>query len=173
MLDVADGAPLFAAGGVAGAEDVRRLRDQGATAAVAGTRFLLTDESQAHPDYKQRVLDAERTLQTMLFGVGWPLLHRVVPNAATDRWCARSDLGPGWVRAVGRLSGPLGRALPLGALGTMISLQRPAVPLFSPAVPLVGMPGNAVDRSALYAGDTIHRIHDIVPATEAVALLAR
>ncbi len=55
----------------------------------------------------------------------------------------------------------------------MISLQRVAVPLFSPAVPLVGMPGNTVDRSALYAGDTIHRIHDIVPATATVALLAR
>jgi uncharacterized membrane protein YadS len=30
-----------------------------------------------------------------------------------------------------------------------------------------------VDRSAIYAGETIHRIHHIVPAAEAVARLAR
>ena len=28
-----------------------------------------------------------RTIETQLFGLGWPMRHRVVPNAATDRWC--------------------------------------------------------------------------------------
>lgn len=172
VLEVAGDAPVFAAGGVAQAVDVQRLLDCGATAAVAGTRFLLTDESRAHPDYKQRVLAAERTLRTLLFGFGWPLPHRVVPNAATDRWCATTDLGPSWVRRAGRLSAPLGRALPLGARDAMSSLQCPAIALFTPTLPLVGMPSTSVDRSALYAGDTIHRIHDIVPAADAVARLA-
>jgi hypothetical protein len=45
------------------------------------------------------------------------------------------------------------------------------VPLYTPALPLAGMDAAVVDRSALYAGETIHRIHDIVPAAEALAQL--
>lgn len=169
---VSDDIPVLAAGGVADAEDVRKLLAAGAVGAVAGTRFLLTEESRAHPEYKKRVLGADRTIRTMMFGMGWPRAHRVVPNAVTDRWCTRNELGPRWVRALSRASAPLGRALPLGALDTMISLQHTVVPLFTPALPLVGMNVGVVDRSALYAGETIHRIRDIVPAAEAVAQLA-
>ena len=35
-----------------------------------------------------------------------------------------------------------------------------------------GMNAAVVDRAALYAGETIHRISDIVPATDTVARLA-
>jgi NAD(P)H-dependent flavin oxidoreductase YrpB (nitropropane dioxygenase family) len=171
LQELAADVPVLAAGGVATADDVRRLVDAGATAAVAGTRFLLTDESRAHPAYKRRVLAADRTLRTLLFGLGWPMAHRVVPNAATERWCARSDLGPRWVRRLERASAPLGRVLPLSSQGALIGLQRPALPLFSPGLPLRGMPDHAVDRCALYAGETIHRIDDIVPAAAAVARL--
>jgi nitronate monooxygenase len=168
---VAGRVPVLAAGGVAQAADVRRLLDAGAAAAVAGTRFLLTDESRAHPGYQQRVLAAQRTLRTELFGLGWPLAHRVVPNAATDRWCRTAELGPRWVRGLGRMSGPLGRALPLGSQAALIRLQRPGIPLLSPGLPLRGMPEGYLDRCALYAGETLHRIGGIVPAAEAVAAL--
>ena len=36
-----------------------------------GTRFLLSGESRAHPDYKLRCLQADRTILTELFGLGW------------------------------------------------------------------------------------------------------
>lgn len=163
--------PVLAAGGVVDSADVRRVLDSGATAAVAGTRFLLTEESMAHDDYKQRVLDADRTLLTLLFGLGWPLRHRVVPNAATDRWCASAELAPKWVRGVGQLSAPLGRALPLGALDAVVSVQRTGIPLLSPAPPLVGMPASTVEHSALYAGETSQRISAVIPAADAVAQL--
>ncbi len=172
VLDAAGGAPVLAAGGVADSDDVRRLLAAGAAGAVAGTRFLLTDESRAHPDYKRRVLSAERTIRTLLFGVGWPLAHRVVPNAATDRWCARSELGPLPVRGLNRLGAPLSRLLPMSALGPMVALQHVRVPLYTPALPLAGMDAAMVDRSALYAGETMHRIGGIVPAADAVARLA-
>ncbi|HEX7322230.1 MAG TPA: nitronate monooxygenase [Mycobacterium sp.] len=172
VLDAADGAPVLAAGGVADADDVRALLAAGAAGAVAGTRFLLTEESRAHPDYKTRVLHAERTLRTLVFGMGWPLPHRVIPNAITDRWCRHNDLGPLAVRGFNRLGAPLGRLLPMSALDTIVALQHTAVPLYTPALPLVGMDAAMVDRSALYAGETIHRIHDIIPAAEAVARLA-
>jgi NAD(P)H-dependent flavin oxidoreductase YrpB (nitropropane dioxygenase family) len=172
VLDAADGAPVLAAGGVADAADVRQLVAAGAAGAVAGTRFLLTEESRAHPAYKQRVLTAQHTIRTLVFGLGWPLAHRVVPNAATDRWCARSAAGPHWVRTLGRASAPLGRLLPLTALDTVASLQRVSLPLYTPALPLAGMDAARVDRSALYAGETIHRFDEIVSAADAVSRLA-
>ncbi|MEB3022490.1 NAD(P)H-dependent flavin oxidoreductase [[Mycobacterium] crassicus] len=171
VLEAADGAPVLAAGGVADAADVRALLSAGAAGAIAGTRFLLTEESRAHPGYKQKVLGAQRTIRTMLFGMGWPLAHRVVPNAVTERWCARNELGPQTVRAFNRMSAPLSRLLPVSAQGPILAAQRVTVPLYTPALPLAGMHPGTVDRSALYAGETIHRIHDIVPAAEALARL--
>jgi len=77
--------PLLLAGGIAERADVERALGAGASAAVAGTRFLLAGESRAHPEYKRRLLDADETILTELFGAGWPAPHRVVPNAATER----------------------------------------------------------------------------------------
>jgi nitronate monooxygenase len=171
VLSVADGAPVLAAGGVADAADVRRLLDAGAAAAIAGTRFLLTEESAAHGEYKRRVMAAEQTLSTMLFGLGWSLRHRVISNAATERWCRADELGPGPVRLASRLSAPLAHVVPLDVLGTLLKHQRPGLPLFTPGVPLAGMPVRTVDSAALYAGDTVRRLNDVIPAAEAVARL--
>ncbi len=168
---VGDEVPILGAGGVAQAADVRRLLEAGADAAVAGTRFLLTDESRAHPEYQQRVRGATDTFETLLFGFGWPMRHRVVPNAATRRWCAGDERGPGWVQRLEARSGPVGGLLPVGLLDRMVPLQRLATPIFTPALPLVGMPTSSVDRTALYAGQTAGRITDVIPAAEAVARL--
>lgn len=88
------GYPLLLAGGIAERADVERALDAGAAAAVAGTRFLLSEESRAHPEYKRRLLGAEETLLTELFGAGWPAPRRVVPNAATERGDDREPLPP-------------------------------------------------------------------------------
>lgn len=171
IRELACGVPLLAAGGVAAAADVRRLLDLGADAAIAGTRFLLTEESNAHERYKQQVLDAKRTLATELFGLGWPLRHRVVPNAATERWCTDEERGPRSARMLGQLSAPVGRVVPIERLGRLASMQRVGFPLFSPALPLAGMPDRTVDCCALYAGDSALRIRDVVSAAAAVAEL--
>jgi nitronate monooxygenase len=171
VLNVAEDVPVLAAGGVADASDVQRLIDAGAAAAVAGTRFLLTDESAAHGEYKRRVMAAQETLSTMLFGFGWPLRHRVISNSATERWCRVNELGPRMVRLASRLSAPLGRAMPLEMLGKLVVYQRVGLPLFTPALPLAGMPEHTVDSTALYAGETASRLDDVIPAEEAVARL--
>ena len=44
-----NGSPVLSAGGIATATDVRERLDAGAAAAVLGTRFLMTEESCAHP----------------------------------------------------------------------------------------------------------------------------
>lgn len=169
-----DGTPVLAAGGVADGQDVRRLLGLGADGAVAGTRFLATPESGAHPAYKQALVEGTRTLETLLFGFGWPMRHRVLPNAATQRWCRRDPLGPRVVRAVNHVSAPLGRALPLGLMTSCPRVQHPAVPVLSPGPPVDdGAPEGIVRASALYAGESVARITDLVPAAEVVARLAR
>lgn len=165
---VAGGRPVLLAGGIAQRADVERALGAGAAAAVAGSRFLLTDECRAHPEYKRRALGAARTLDTKLFGFGWPDRHRVLPNAATERWAARE-------RLVAAVTGPtrrLGRVLPLAAASRMPALQRAAIPLYGPAAPLVGMPDRLVEVTPLYAGESVRRIHRVVPAADAVRDLA-
>ncbi len=86
--------PVLSAGGVAELGDVDDRLEAGADAVVAGTRFLMSDESAAHPSYKEALVGARQTILTELFGVGWPAPHRVVPNAATDRWLGGDPRGP-------------------------------------------------------------------------------
>jgi hypothetical protein len=88
--------PLFLAGGIAERGDVEVAMAAGAHAAVAGTRFLLSPESDAHPAYKERLLAADRTLLTELFGLAWPAPHRVVPNAATERQLTATGVAQCW-----------------------------------------------------------------------------
>jgi nitronate monooxygenase len=51
-----------------------------------------------------------------------------------------------------QLSAPLGRLIPLDAMGMLMAFQHPRLPFFTLALPLIGMPEDAVERSALYAG---------------------
>ena len=171
VLAVADGAPVLLAGGIADRDDVRVALNAGAAAVVAGTRFLLTHECSAHPAYKRRVLDARRTIETQLFGLGWPMRHRVVPNAATDRWCGGDPRGPRPVRMVQSLSAPLAR-LPMSITSAVTKAQRMGLPLFVPAAPLKGMADRLVDTSPLYAGESGLRIESVIPAGDAVLLLS-
>jgi NAD(P)H-dependent flavin oxidoreductase YrpB (nitropropane dioxygenase family) len=165
--------PLLLAGGIAEQGDVREALAAGASAAVAGTRFLLSEESRAHPEYRQRLLGAEDTLLTELFGAGWPAPHRVVANAATDRWLAGGDLrGPALNRALNRLLAPGARYMPASLLGRMILAQRPGSRLLSPAGPTDDGPATLLDAGALYAGETVARIADVRPAADLVGALA-
>jgi NAD(P)H-dependent flavin oxidoreductase YrpB (nitropropane dioxygenase family) len=166
------GYPLLLAGGIAASADVRRALDAGASAAVAGTRFLLSDESRAHPGYVERLLAADRTFVTELFGAGWPAPHRVVANAATERWLAADARGPTLNRWLNRLLVPGARHLPGGLQARMIRAQRPDGRLLSPAGPTDDGPEALLHAGALYAGETVARIADVQPAADLVRALA-
>jgi nitronate monooxygenase len=164
--------PVFVAGGIATAVDTERALAAGAAGVVAGTRFLLTTESRAHPRYVARVLAADETLETTLFGFGWPARHRVVANAATRRWLRPDGTLTRLPTLLNAASGPLGRAVPDRLAARLPTMQRVRVPLLSPAPPVVGMPDETVETTPLYAGETALRIDAVVTAAEAVALLA-
>jgi NAD(P)H-dependent flavin oxidoreductase YrpB (nitropropane dioxygenase family) len=166
------GYPVLLAGGVASAADVRRALDAGAVAVLAGTRFLLTEESGAHPEYKRRLLGANRTVLTELFGLGWPGRHRVVANAATERWLGDDGRAPSLVRAVHRLSAPAISRLPLAAAARLSGFQNARLPLFGPSAPIVSSPDSLVDVAPLYAGETVARIDELRPAGQLVRELA-
>ncbi|HSP38887.1 MAG TPA: nitronate monooxygenase [Frankiaceae bacterium] len=163
--------PLLAAGGIATAADSRVALAAGADAVVAGTRFLLTEECDAHPAYQQRVIDAEHTVLTTLFGLGWRDPHRVVPNAAVRRWCDDEGAERRLPAMLSRAMLPLARRVPLAHAGRVTRLQRAGVPVFSPAAMLRGDRDRLVDVTPLYAGAAVDRMHDILPAAAAVRLL--
>ena len=164
--------PVLLAGGVADAGDVRAALEAGAAGVVSGTRFLLSDESAAHPDYKRRLIRSDRTVLTGLFGFGWPAPHRVVPNAATERWLGRDSRGPILVRAAQQLSAPIGPRLPMSVGDRLARRAHLSVPLYGPAAPLAGWPEHRLDTAPLYAGESVARISDIRPAAELVRALA-
>jgi NAD(P)H-dependent flavin oxidoreductase YrpB (nitropropane dioxygenase family) len=164
--------PVLAAGGVVDAADVRARLDAGADAVVSGTRFLLSEESGAHPDYKRRLLDASETILTELFGVGWPAPHRVVPNEATERWLRDDPRGPAWLRAFQRATAPAFSRVPVPMQLRLAATQRPGRPTFGPAAATADGPPNLVEAGPLYAGECVARISDIRPAADLVRELA-
>jgi nitronate monooxygenase len=167
------GIPVLAAGGIIDVDGVKAVLDAGAVAAVAGTRFLLSDESHAHTEYKHRCLKAGETLLTELFGLGWPhAAHRVIPNDATRRWLRSDPRGPGWILVANRLTAPLARRIPTAAQDRMITTQRPSHPFLGPQPPTDDGPANLLDSGPLYAGMNVDRITDIRPARELVKALA-
>lgn len=165
--------PLLLAGGIAEGADVQAALDAGATAAVAGTRFLMTAESGAHPVYKQRLVEARETVLTELFGAGWAgAPHRVLRNRATERWLGHDRRGPVALRLLQLASAPLLARVPMSQQDRLARLQRPGAPLLSPVAPTAGSPLTLIESGPLYAGETVARIDDVRPAAELVRELA-
>lgn len=87
------GIPVVAAGGIATAERVAVVIRSGADAVRVGTRFVVSPESGAHPDYVRALLaaTAEDTELTEWFDDGWPNApHRVL------RSCVAASQSSGW-----------------------------------------------------------------------------
>lgn len=163
--------PLLLAGGIADSADVRRALEAGAEGAVAGTRFLLSEESRAHAEYRRRLLAAEETILTELFGAGWPAPHRVIANPATERWLGGDPRGPRLHRLLNRLTAPGARYMPPTLQARIARAQRPGSHLLSPLGPTDDGPANLLDAGPLYAGETVARIDEVKPAAELVRAL--
>jgi NAD(P)H-dependent flavin oxidoreductase YrpB (nitropropane dioxygenase family) len=164
--------PVLVAGGIVDVHGVREVLDAGAVAAVVGTRFLLSDESHAHPEYKKRCLDARETVLTELFGLGWPdAPHRVIPNVATRRWLRHDDRGPQWIRTGNRITTRLANLAPVAVQDRALKAQLRWLPFLMAQPPTDDGPSSVVDGRPLYAGANVGRIADIRPAADLVKLL--
>src|SRR4051794_10429732 len=160
--------PILLAGGIADAGDVRAALDAGALAAVCGTRFVLAEESRAHPEYRRRLVAGSETLLTELFGLGGPAAPpRVLPHRATERWARAAPA----VGAVNRVASPVVKRLPERAQRAALGRGDPRVPLLAPAPPTDDGPASLLESGPLYAGTTVARIGDVRPAAEIVAAM--
>ena len=135
-----------------------------------GTRFLLTHESNAHPDYKTRLLQSEETVVTTLYGLGWPEPHRVVKNTAIEKWCDQNGNVPGWLHRFNSSFGFTREILPFKASGA--KGQRSYIPVLSSAAPDKFMSAELIECTALYSGEKIASISELLSAKEVVETLS-
>lgn len=98
VLSVASTLPVLVAGGIATGHDIKRMLALGAAGVVMGTRFVATQESVAHADYKQALLDADEnaTVFTVCLNKGWQnATHRILRNSTVEMWEAAGCPQPG------------------------------------------------------------------------------
>lgn len=144
VLDEVD-VPVLAAGGIATPRSMAAALAAGADGVRIGTRFLATPESAAHPDYVAALLtaDGESTVLTETFSAGWPdAPHRVLASAVAAALAQRGD-------SVGSFAGE-----PLPRLSSR-----------TPSREVTG----AINAMALYAGQGVGQIDQVVPAGQIVA----
>ena len=143
--------PVLAAGGIGDGQAFAKVLDMGAAGARAGTRFVATAESGAHPDYKQAVADAgpDSTEITDAFPI-CPLCA-TVPRARVLRSC---------IHAL--------RCLPGDTAGeTILGGQRITVPRGHGLPPGPAATGH-VEAMAMYAGESSAAIPAIEPAAQVI-----
>jgi len=157
VVDAAGTAPVIAAGGIADGRGLAAALMLGAAGACCGTRFLASDEAYAHPDYKQRVLEARETdtCYSTLFDGGWPdAPHRSLINRVVADWIA-----------AGR---PAAGARPDEGLAIGRTADGSPMKLYDDVSVLPGIGGD-LETLPLYAGQSAGLVSAIKPAGEIVA----
>ena len=145
VVDVVNGVPVLAAGGIADGRGVAAVLMLGAQGALIGTRFLATPEASGRGHSKDVILNAlgSQTVASKFYddviGLRWPgALLRTIKNPLLDRWAQRQQ---DWALAAEQIRPSLQAALAAGDF--------------------------------VIAGEAAGLIHDIVPAGELVARIAR
>lgn len=162
VLEASRSKPVFAAGGIGDGAAIREVLAAGASGASLGTRFVATEESYAHPAYKQALVKAQagQTALTVCFEGGWPnALHRSLRNETFTRWeaagCPPSGQRPG--------EGDVLAKRPDGS----------AVLRYSGFSPSKLISGDRIVECALHAGLGVGQINDIPSAGDLVQRLWR
>lgn len=153
VLDVAR-IPVLAAGGITYGPAFAAVLAAGAAGARIGTRFIATNESGAHPSYKQAIVhaQADSTVVTDAFAV-CPLCA-TSPRARVLRVAAE--------RVAGLSDEVVGTAT--------ISGEAVPVPRGSGMPPFGAVTGDLA-AMALYAGEGVCWVTDIRPAADVIAEL--
>ena len=151
--------PVIAAGGIANADDVAGVLEAGASIASLGTRFVNASESLAHSSYQQAIIGAtvDDVAYTCCFDGGWPHSNsRVLRNNTLNQWEAAGCPQPG--------QRPEENAI------VATTAAGWEIPRYHIASPVNTTTGEVLDL-ALYAGTSVARIHDVLPAADIVEQL--
>lgn len=159
VVDLAapESVPVVAAGGIADGRDVAAVLARGADGAWLGTRFVATDEADAHETYQERLVAAsvDETVYSGLFDGGWPgTPHRTLANSTVTDWRAAGEPPTGHRPGEGDVVAELP--------------DRTDVERYSDTPPVAGTTGDP-EAMALYAGESVGRIDAVQPAADVVA----
>jgi NAD(P)H-dependent flavin oxidoreductase YrpB (nitropropane dioxygenase family) len=146
------GTPILAAGGIASGRGLAAALSFGAAGVWIGTRFVATDESEAHPDYRRRLIDARATdaIRCDISQAEWPsgAPYRVLRSTVTET--GTPPIEP--VASIRRGD------------------QSIAVPPTSSAAPTIWTEGQT-ELMPNYAGQCVEIFHDIMPAADVLEQL--
>ena len=151
------GLPLLAAGGIVDGTTMAAALVLGADAVWCGSRFLASQEAEAHDTYKERVLSADvgDTAILSIYGPEWPgQAMRAIVNDG-----ARVALGRG-PEAIGDAAGQI-----IGS--TVLNGQTIPVPRYSAILPTRDFDGD-IEQTCLTAGQSAGNIDEILGAGEIV-----
>jgi nitronate monooxygenase len=158
--------PVLASGGIGDGAGIARALRLGAEGVSLGTRFVASHESQAHPEYKRRIVQssAEDTVYTEdLYDVWWPgAPQRTLRNRNFDEWEAAGRPPPGERPGEGTTIGSM----------RLRSGARYELPRYVGAgSPLVTFEGE-LDYMPMWAGESVAVVHSIEPAGALISRLA-
>jgi NAD(P)H-dependent flavin oxidoreductase YrpB (nitropropane dioxygenase family) len=122
-----------------------------------GTRFMATQESSAHDDYKNALVHAQvaDAAMSVCYGDGWPgATHRTLRNGTLNRWEAAGCPPPGKRPGEGDI---VARRANSGG-----------VMRYSIATPSRGLEGTVTDM-AMYAGQGVGEVKDVPPVRDLLA----
>ena len=143
VVDAVSPIPVIAAGGIGDGRGLAAALALGAQAGWMGTRFVVANESLAHPDYRRRLIEATETdavWSNGVFDLGWSAPVRTLDNDVLQAW-----------RAAGS---PIARARP--GEGEVVGHRSDGEPVlrYDFAPPLTGMTGDLA-AMANYAGQSV------------------
>jgi NAD(P)H-dependent flavin oxidoreductase YrpB (nitropropane dioxygenase family) len=149
--------PLLAAGGIVDGATMAAALVLGADAVWCGSRFLASQEAEAHDAYKDRVLSADvgDTAILSIYGPEWPgqAMRAIVNDGARTALGREPD-------AIGDAEGQI-----IGS--TVLNGQRVPAPRYSAILPTRDLDGD-IEQACLTAGQSAGNIGAILPAGEIV-----
>jgi NAD(P)H-dependent flavin oxidoreductase YrpB (nitropropane dioxygenase family) len=146
---------LIAAGGIGNGPSAAAALAAGADAVCVGTRLIASEESEAHAEYKSRLIAAqpEDTVVTELFGPEWPgAPMRVLANRAVRRAKAPSKDPRPTLEHIGE---------------TQVFGSRYLMPLHSAILPSRHTSGD-FDEMCFAAGESVGFVTQVEPAAAIV-----
>jgi nitronate monooxygenase len=159
VVEEAQQTPVLAAGGIGNGQKIRKALLSGASGAVLGTRFVATQESLAHAEYKNAIIHAQAkdTALSVCFQDGWPgATHRTLRNSTLVRWEAAG------CPPVGRRPGE-GDVVATRPDGTRVLR-------YSAASPVRDLRGTITDLT-MHAGMSVDDVRDLPTARDLVRRL--
>ncbi|XP_078163138.1 uncharacterized protein LOC144558223 [Carex rostrata] len=152
------GTSVIAAGGIVDARGYVSALALGAHGVCLGTRFLATPESFAHPLYKQKLVEMDRTDHTNVFGrARWPdAPYRVLQTPFFCEWRNLPE-------EISEVNQPI--------IGHSVIHGEPKeIRQYAITVPNATTTGD-IESMAMYAGQGVGLIKEILPASQVVKML--